>query len=63
MIDITWNVQEKKYYCYRFFAMNSSYILSIDISIDIDIYTIIVAVGRGREPWERSEAGGVIGNE
>ncbi len=20
-------------------------------------------VGRGREPWERSEAGGVIGNE
>ncbi len=26
-------------------------------------YIILWRVGRGREPWERSEAGGVIGNE
>ncbi len=25
--------------------------------------TIVLRVGRGREPWERSEAGGVNGNE
>ncbi len=27
------------------------------------ILLIMWRVGRGREPWERSEAGGVIGNE
>ncbi len=26
-------------------------------------WNLVWRVGRGREPWERSEAGGVIGNE
>ncbi len=28
-----------------------------------NIIVLLWRVGRGREPWERSEAGGVIGNE
>ncbi len=48
------------------------YTLSLSLSIYIYIYMYIYVyiqvcilwrVGRGREPWERSEAGGVIGNE
>ncbi len=29
----------------------------------IPLYCTVWRVGQGREPWERSEAGGVIGNE
>ncbi len=50
-------------FIYLYNLIKESYLSYVAASITVLYIRLLWRVGRGREPWERSEAGGVNDNE
>ncbi len=58
---VIWHLDQNMYYDLR--VLKSFSLIYATATISTNMSIILWRVGRGREPWKRSEDGGVIGNE